>query len=364
MHITETDKTEGRTGTIYPAEIVKFKVVNDDCFQSLYEKDWTDGLPVIMPTKQRVESMLEGTSHHPDEIIGQLPPQGGVATVERVAINAVMAGCSPEYLPVVLAAVEAIAEPENNMAGWATTTGANSPMLIINGPIRDELGINCGTNALGTGRRANATIGRAINLVVRNIGGAIPQVTDMTTIGAPWEFTMCLGENESALPQGWEALNAEQGFPNANTITVKCINSQIDIFSHIAPAFKQVLDTIAAGIIGINSLAILQSQGIVIALCPEIADLATRDKWSKPRLKQYLFEKARQPLRNWKYLGDNWVARDLMPEYKTESEDYMMRMIPNPEDITVFVAGGPGKHSLWWPGGHGRPVTKLIDKWR
>ncbi|OGO21688.1 MAG: hypothetical protein A2144_13675 [Chloroflexi bacterium RBG_16_50_9] len=132
----------------------------------------------------------------------------------------------------------------------------------------------------------------------------------------------------------------------------------------MARAFQQVLDTIAASIVGINSLAILQGQGVVIALCPEVAALAAKDKWSKRKMKRYLFEKARQPLRNWKNLGDNWVARDLMPEYKTGSEDYLMRMIPDAEDIIVIVAGGPGKHSLWWPGGHGRAVTKSVDGWR
>ena len=363
MSTETTDKAEWNK-TAYPAEILKFSVKKDDLFAFIYDKKWTDGLPVIPPTRKNVEAMLKGTSHNPDEIIDQLLPKEGIATIERVAINAVMAGCDPHYLPVVLAAVEAIADPDNNMGGWATTTGANSPMVIINGDIRDELDINYSTNALGTGRRANATIGRAINLIIRNIGGAIPGLTDMTTVGSPWEFTMCVAENEKALPPGWEAINSEKGFPNRNTVTVKSINSQIDIFSHMAPNFKQVLDTITAGIIGINSLAILQSQGIVIALCPEVADLAARDKWSKRELKQYLFENARQPLRNWKYLGDNWVARDLIPEHKNESEDYMIRMIPKPEEIIVFVTGGPGKHSLWWPGGHGSAVTKSIDKWR
>ncbi|MFC1910019.1 hypothetical protein ACFLXC_01840, partial [Chloroflexota bacterium] len=304
------------------------------------------------------------TSHNAEEIVAILPLKGGIATVERIAINAVMAGCLPKYLPVVIAAVEAIANSANNMVGWAATTGPNSPMLIINGPIRDELELNCGTNALGSGNRVNATIGRALNLIIKNIGGVIPKISDMTTIGAAWEYTMCLGENEDALPDSWQPLNTEQRLPNTNTLTVKCINSQVDVFSHNAFDLKQVLDTIAAGIVGINSFAILQGQGIVIALCPEVVALSKQDKWTKQSVKQYIFEKSRQPLRKWKYLGDNWIARDSMPESKMESEEYLMRMIPQLEDILIIVAGGVGKHSQWWAGGHGRAVTKSIDKWK
>lgn len=347
----------------YPAETAEIAVTDGEEWIPLYERGWTDGLPVILPTKSRVESMLKGTSHAPAEVVAILPPKGGVATVEIVAINAVMAGCSPGYLPVVLAGVEAIGEPDNNMVGWASTTGSNSPMFIINGPLSDEIGVNYQTNALGAGRRANATIGRALSLIVRNIGGASPGSTDMTTIGAPWEYTMCVAENEKALPDGWLPLNVEQGVPEPNTITAKCINSQVDVFCHNALELTQVLDTIAAGIVGINSLAILQGQGVVIAFGPEVAALSSKEGWTKRTIAQYIYEKARQPLATWKYLGDNWVARGILPEAESESGDYLMRMIPRPEDITVIVTGGPGKRCHWWAGGHGCAVTKAISKW-
>jgi len=237
-------------------------------------------------------------------------------------------------------------------------------MFIVNGPICDEIGLNNGVNALGAGRRANATIGRALFLVIKNIGGVEPGVTDMTTIGAPWEYTMCLGENEDGLPKGWSPLNEDRGFPRVNTVTAKCINSQVDVFCHNALHLDQIIGTIAAGIVGINSLAILQGQGIVIALCPEVADLAGKDRWSKTAIKQYLYKKARQPLQLWQSLGDNFVASGLMPEASTEAADYLMRMIPQPDDITIIVTGGAGKHCQWWAGGHGEPVTKVIDVWR
>lgn len=363
-HSPGTGKSPTMEIPAYPAQITKLKGIITTAIRELYEKGWTDGLPVIPPTRDLVEEMLKGTSHKPDEIVGELPPQGGAATVERIAINAVMAGCRPEYFPVVLAAVEAIADPQNNMAGWSATTGSNSPLLIINGPIRDELGIHYDSNALGTGHQANATIGRTINLVTRNIGGTVSKVTDMTTIGAAWEFTNCLGENEEALPKGWVPLNAEYGFAGVSTVTAKAINSQIDIFAHRSTEFVEILDTTAASIIGINNVGLLKNMQLIVGLNPEAAKLASKDGWSKQKIRQYLYEKARQPLRDWLRLGDNFIMRDLFPEAKTAPEDYMMRMIPNPEEIIIVVVGGLGKHSVWWPGGHGQAVTKSIDQWR
>lgn len=187
----------------------------------------------------------------------------------------------------------------------------------------------------------------------------------MTTIGAAWEYTHCLAENEGALPHGWEPLNMERGLsPGTSTVTVKSINSQIDIFTHMTREFRQILDTTAAGIVGVNNLGLLQGMQLVLAFNPEAAVLATKDGWSKQDVRQYIFEKARQPLSDWKRLGDNWLAREIFPEAKTESEDYMMRMFPQPEDIIIIVVGGPGKHSVWWTGGQGRTVTKSINKWR
>ncbi|MFH1652257.1 MAG: hypothetical protein ABID87_09200 [Chloroflexota bacterium] len=336
-----------------------------EVFRAFYERNWTDGLPIVPPTPELVAEMLQGTSHSPGELVGELPPRGGAATVKMVAINAAMAGCRSEYLPVVLAAAEALADPVNNMAGWVTTTGANSPLLVVNGPVRDELDINSGSNALGTGHQANATIGRALNLMARNIGGAIPAVTDMTTYGAAWEYTNCLAENESALPPGWPPLNVDRGFaPGTSTVTVESINSQVDIFGHETHVFQQILDTIAASVVGINNLGLLQGMEMVLGLNPEAAALAARDGWTKAGIRDYLYQKARQPLRDWKYLGDNIHARELFPESKTAPDDRLMPMIAAPEDVIIIVVGGPGKHSVWWPGGQGKAVTKSVDRWR
>ncbi|MFH1652143.1 MAG: hypothetical protein ABID87_08620 [Chloroflexota bacterium] len=362
---TRPGETEAAQVPASTPDTVRVRGTVTDVYQEFYEKDWTDGLPIVPPTRERVARMLKGTSHRPEELVGELAPGGGAATVERVAVNAVMAGCRVEYFPVVLAAVAALADPENNMAGWATTTGANSPVLMINGPVRGELDINSGSNALGTGRRANATIGRAVNLVIRNIGGVLPGVTDMTTYGAAYEYTNCLAENEEALPPEWVPLNVERGQPaGTSSVTVEAINCQVDIFHHAALEFRQILDTAAASITGVNNLGLLQGMELVLGLNPEAAFLAAKDGWSKEDIRQYIFEKARQPLRDWKYLGDNTMAFALYPEVLTEPEDSLMRMIAEVKDIIIIVFGGPGKHSVWWPGGQGKAVTKSIDVWR
>lgn len=364
LKITESINSVEKTEDEFIPEFVDVAGSVVEVSKSYYDKGWTDGLPIFPPTVELVRSMLTGTKHSPDEVVGRLAPQAGIATVEKVAVNAVMAGCQPGYLPVLLAAVEAMAEPANNMKAWASTTGSNSPMLVINGDIRNELDINCGTNALGIGRMANAAIGRAVNLIIRNIGGAKPGVTDMTTIGAGWEFSCCAGENEQILPAPWSPFNTETGFAGESTVTVKPVSSQVDVFHHVTSEFKQILDTIAAGIVGVNNFGMIKGHQMVIFFCPEAAALAEKDLWSKEGIRNYIFEKARQPLKIWKKLGDNMMHSEKYPETGKESDEYMMQMLSSAEDILIFVVGGAGKHSAWWSGGQGKAVTKSIDKWR
>jgi hypothetical protein len=364
LKITDFQNSIEKTEEDVIPEIIQVKDSSVDISKLYYDNGWTDGLPIIPPTSELIQSMLTGTKHSPNEIIGKLAPQAGIATVEKIAINAVMAGCQPNYLPVLLAAVEAISEPASNMKAWASTTGPNSPLLIINGDIREELNINCGTNALGIGRMANAAIGRAISLIVRNIGGAKPGITDMTTIGAGWEFSNCAGENEQSLPRSWPPFNIEVGHPGESTVTVKSVSSQIDVFHHVTSEFKQILDTIAAGVVGINNFGMIKGHGLIIFFNPEAAVLADKDLWSKEKIREYIFEKARQPLKTWKKLGDNIMHSEMLPEAGKVSEEYMMPMLSSLEDIIIFVVGGAGKHSTWWSGGQGKAVTRSIDKWR
>ena len=181
----------------------------DDPVEICYQRGWSDGLPVVPPTPERVLRMLGGTRRDPAEVLGQMPPDLAPCTVEKVAINAVMAGCRPEYLPVVLAAVEAALDPAFCMHGLLCTTYFSSPVVIVNGPITRRIGMNCGVNALGQGNRANATIGRALQLVVRNVGGGIPGGIDRATLGTPGKYTFCFAEDES--DAGWQSLARSRG---------------------------------------------------------------------------------------------------------------------------------------------------------
>jgi len=181
-----------------------------------YKRGWTDGLPIVPPTVDKVQAILKGTDLPPEQVVGLVEGMKGQATVEKIAVNAVMAGCRPEYMPVLIAAVQAICEPEFGLFGLASTTNPDTPMLIINGPVAGELDINSGTNALGRGWQANATIGRALHLIVNNVGGSWPGVNDMSCLGTPGDFTMMLAENEKANP--WEPLHLELGFDKGASV--------------------------------------------------------------------------------------------------------------------------------------------------
>ncbi len=180
----------------------------EDDAEAMYARGWSDGLPLVPPTPERVVRMLTGTTRDPQEVVAVVPPDLVECTVEKVAINAVMAGCLPEYLPVVLAAVEAACTDEFNVHGLLATTWFSGPVLVVNGPITRAIGMNSGINALGPGNRANATIGRALQLVVRNVGGGRPGEVDRATLGQPGKYTCCFAEHEDAF---WEPMHVERG---------------------------------------------------------------------------------------------------------------------------------------------------------
>src|SRR5688572_28062782 len=184
-------------------------------FDDIYDRGWTDGLPVIPPREEYVREMIESNGLEGDVVIANIAPDGAAATVEKIAINAVMAGCRNEYLPVLLAAVKAMAQPQFNLLWVQATTNPVAPFVVVNGPIRARIDINCGRGALGPGRRANATIGRALRLIMLNIGGAIPGEVDKAVLGQPGKFTFCLGEFEEESP--WEPLHVELGLARSSS---------------------------------------------------------------------------------------------------------------------------------------------------
>ena len=216
---------------------VSYDAIND----YFYDHGWTDGLPIVPPTPVRVDAILKGMpAHDAEALISIVPPKMGRATLRQVAVNAVMAGCKPEYLPVVVAALRAVAEPAYGLAHRQTTTHAGAPLIIVNGPIVQQLRINCGTGLFGPGWRANATIGRALRLVLVNIGGAGPGV-DASQTGHPGKYTYCIGEYEAANP--WGPLHVTRGFKREqNVVTVVNAEAPHSMTENVQTEPNEIID--------------------------------------------------------------------------------------------------------------------------
>jgi len=320
-----------------------------------YEKGWGDGLPIVPPIEERVLRLLQGTERKAEEVIGTIPPRWAAATVEKIAINAVMAGCLPEHMPVIIAAIEAMAVGKFNLYAVQTTTHPCGPLVIINGPIRRRLGINCGYGVLGPGTLANAVIGRAVRLILINIGGAIPAAVDKATHGQPGKYTYVIGENEEESP--WKSLHLERGFrPEQSTVTVIAAESPHNVNDHWSISASGVLTTIAGTLTGQGNNNILyQSGGPIILLGPEHAKTIAKEGYTKKEVKQILFEKAKIPKRAF--------SKDLQEQrFAGFPDEALIPVTPEPENTLLVVTGGAGRHSMVIPTfGNTLPITKLIE---
>lgn len=261
----------------------------EDEIEAVYERGWTDGLPIVPPTERRVLAMLAGTSRDPQELVATVPPDLVPCTVEKVAINAVMAGCKPEYLPVVLAAVEAACTNEFNMHGLLATTMPVGPVLIVNGPIRRAIGMNAGINVFGQGCRANATIGRALQLVVRNVGGGRPGEVDRATFGNPGKIAFCFPEDEEGSP--WTPLSADFGFaPGANTVTLFPGEGPRSIVDQLSRDPESLARTFAACLRTVHHPKLPMIFDAILAVGPEHARVFRAAGWDKAKLVARLHE--------------------------------------------------------------------------
>lgn len=334
----------------------------EEANEAFYARHWTDGLPIVPPTRERVDRMLQGVKQHPQQVIGVLPPRNGLATVEAMAINAVMAGCLPAYLPVLLAAVEAMADPRFNLYGVQATTGPHAPLVIINGPAAKELGFNFGHNAFGPGWRANATVGRAIRLILLNIGGAIPGTVDKATQGQPSKYAFCIAENEEANP--WEPLHVERGFQrDAGTVTVIAGEANHNVNEHVNTTARGVMTTIVdtMATMGTAKLYRTSSESLIL-LCPEHASIIAKDGWTKSDIRQFILETGRRSFGEIKR-GGMFGEHGYWPKWVDTSDDAtMIPMHENPEDIVIVVVGGAGRHSSFIPTwGQSRSITRAIS---
>jgi hypothetical protein len=326
----------------------------EQVYEAYLKRGWTDGLPILPPTEEAVEKMILACGVDPRQVIASIPPLMGEATVEKIAINAVMAGCLPQYLPVIVAAVEAMADESFNLTFSQATTHPSCPLLIVNGPLAQMLSINGGSGAFGSYHRANGTIGRAIRLILLNIGGAIPGEKDMATQGQPSQFSFCIAENEAANP--WNPLHVERGFnPSESAVTVVTVENPHNINDSGSTSAEELLTTISGSMTTIGSNNFIgQGGNPILALSPEHAETIARDGWSKDDVKAFLFEHARVPLGLLTEFNRKRFFGDLSAEVEAP-------IVKEAKDLIVIVVGGPGRHSAYLPSAAGTwAVTRPI----
>jgi hypothetical protein len=326
----------------------------------MMERGWGDGLPMIPATAERVLAMIAGAGRPADDLVAILPPRLGRATVERVAVNAVLAGALPEHFPVILAAVEAVAEPAFNLQAIQTTTHPCSPLIIVNGPIAARLGINGAGNALGQGHRANAVIGRALRLLLQNTGGARPGSEDRATQGHPGKYSYCVAENEAASP--WEPLSVERGFPaGVSTVTVCASEGPHNINDHGSATPEGILTTVAGTAATVGSNNIYLGGEPLVVLGPEHAATVAGGGWSKADFKRALWERAQVPLSRFDPSNLERFAVIHPAGFKDRPPETLAPLARAWTDIMVVVAGGAGKHSVLIPTfGATRSVTRRV----
>jgi hypothetical protein len=321
----------------------------EDDFDAMNEllraRGWSDGLPAIPPTAERVERMLAYCDRPWDEPVARMAPRYGEATPLRLAANAVMAGCRPEYFPLLMLAVEAMCEEPFNLYAIQATTHLCAPLVVVNGAVANELDINSGHNAFGPGWQANATIGRAIRLALVNIGGAIPGSGDMSTFGAPSKFSYLAAENEAQSP--WEPLHVERGLPReASAVTVVGAECPHNVNDHESITAEGILTTIAGTMLDTGANDVFYEAQPLIVMGPEHAKTVAAGGFSKAEARRFLHQHAHLPLGRFsKENIDRRLRITWKEQFANAGLDAPVPMVRRAEDILIAVIGGAGKHS-------------------
>ena len=325
------------------------------------QQRWSDGLPLIPPTEERVDEMLRATSWHADAVVGKIPPRNADATVEKIAANAVMAGCLPNVMPLLIAAVQAMLEPQVNLYGSQATTHPCAVMVMITGPLARAAGVHGGAGLFGPGFPANATIGRAVRLIQQNLGGAWPAETDRSTQGTPAKFSFCFGENDDGSP--WAPYRVRQGYDiDDTTVTVVAAEAPHNLNDHVSSDPRGVLFTFAQTMstIGTNN-AYCKPADFVLVMCPEHVQIVADAGFTPGDVQKYLYERARIPYRHWK-LGAMFGMLNQPRHLDAADDDYMVPILETPDDVHVVVGGGAGRHSAWIPTfGISRIATRVVS---
>lgn len=319
---------------------------------------YTDGFPVIPPTPDMVADMVAASGLPKDKVLGNVPPRNVPLTVETLAINAVMAGCLPEYMPVIIAMMEAALEPEFNFVWPSTTTKGVAPLVIINGPIRNKLNINCKGNLFGPGFRANATIGRTLRLIINNVGGAKTQILDKSGFGHMGKYTYVIGEDEENSP--WTPLHVEKGFkPEDSTVTLIALESPKQITNFVSQRAEGILHSIADAA---SDLVVVANGGyrdgeIVVIIGPEHRATLIEEGWDKDRIRHFLYENMGRTVREIKKLGEiKWLKED-------EDDNRFIHLLKSPDYINIISAGGAaGRFSVVCDGSVAEKFCKAQTK--
>ena len=318
-----------------------------NAYEYAYEQGWTDGLPIIPATTEASQAFVRASGRRGDEVLGLIPPRKGRATVEVIAINAVMAGCRPEYMPVIIAALEALTDKGFPLEFMQVTTNPMTPLLLINGPIRHQLDINAGTGCLGPGWRANATIGRAIRLVLQNVGGALPGVYSKSSFASPLRYTYVCGEHEEANP--WAPFHVDRGFDkHDSTVTVFKASNYCNISGGEGVGADEILRQIASNMPPMYG----GGDGALLLLGVNHARSLYEAGLTKRQIQEKLWTLARLPAA---HFAADFVV---MERAAGRGDAGMLWRTPSPDQIYVAVAGGPGPQDVYIAAG--LPQTRLI----
>jgi hypothetical protein len=334
-----------------------------DLIEWYYERGYSDGFPLVPPTAEKIAAVVDALGGEAAEVLCRVPPRWGSLTREVLAINMVMAGCRPEYAPVVETAILALCAPPFNLNGVQATTHMASPLLVVNGPIRGAIGMNAGCNVFGSGNRANATIGRALRLMLLNVGGGWPGLLDKSTLGHPGKYTYCIAENEEGSP--FAPYHVEKGYQaEDSTVFVLAAEPPHSITNHFANDAEGILDSVCSAMSTICNNNAVSAGHCAVVLGPEHAATVARSGWKRHDIRHYL----------WAHSGNRWgdlygngrygkvYNRNLPVWYKREP-DARTPIVPSPDNIHLFVAGGEaGRFSAFIPGwGHmSSPVLRAV----
>ncbi len=367
--IIKTEKPVGNTLSFSGATYAK---ATGNMEKYYLQHSWSDGLPLIPPTREAVDEMLEGTNLSPDYIVGMVEPGGGEATVEKIAINAVLAGCIPQYMPVLIAAVEAITDPAFDLREVQCTSCNMSPFLIISGPkLIDELNINNSFGTIGPGWRANATIGRALRLIMINLGHTWPGVNDMKTLGTPFKSIPLMAENETAYQSAWEPLRVAEGYsPEQPTISVMpAMSWQADIVQPEPPTVERIIEYISKqGKVKHDRLVGNWGMDNLVLLCGSTFDCIRREGYSRKEFQKALVEAIQIPASE--FLGGHDIKElarfGRLPDWlikKCQGDpEALVPILAGPENIKICVSGGAGPYGIIYTSTFGYGAAHFVTK--